>query len=86
MSKVDALRAMREARYEANRVKRPAASAASAKPKVTSKADPAEPTLPETLDDEAAGDASVKLCGHRNIGNKTCQRPAGHGEKNHRYK
>jgi hypothetical protein len=26
------------------------------------------------------------LCGHRNIGNKSCQRPAGHAEKNHRYK
>jgi hypothetical protein len=31
-------------------------------------------------------DEQVELCGHRNIGNKSCRRPAGHPEKNHRYK
>jgi hypothetical protein len=31
-------------------------------------------------------DAETQLCGHRNIGNKSCRRPAGHAEKNHRYK
>jgi hypothetical protein len=25
-------------------------------------------------------------CGHRNMGNKSCQRSAGHAEKSHRYK
>ncbi len=30
--------------------------------------------------------AQTPLCGHRNIGNKSCRRPAGHAEKNHRYK
>lgn len=34
------------------------------------------------IPDEAAG---FDLCGHRNIGNKSCTRPAGHAEKNHRY-
>jgi len=24
-------------------------------------------------------------CGHRNMGGKSCSRPAGHSEKNHRY-
>jgi len=40
--------------------------------------------------DGAAGadvaEVQAALCGHRNIGNKTCVRPAGHPEKNHRYK
>ncbi len=30
--------------------------------------------------------AEVTFCGHRSIGNKSCRRPAGHAEKNHRYK
>jgi len=25
------------------------------------------------------------LCGHRNMGGKSCSRPSGHSEKNHRY-
>ncbi len=33
----------------------------------------------------AAPDAD-ELCLHRNMGGKTCQRPMGHAEKNHRYK
>jgi hypothetical protein len=42
----------------------------------------------ETLDGAAAAtpDPAGELCGHRNMGGKSCQRPAGHEEKNHRYK
>jgi hypothetical protein len=29
---------------------------------------------------------SARLCLHRSIGGKYCQRPAGHDEANHRYK
>jgi hypothetical protein len=113
VSKVDAQRALRDARYAAYAAKRKAASAptpvpgpvqatpkasddvetvvvppepapaspASAAP--TAPASPAAPAAPAASEDP---DAEVQLCGHRNIGNKTCQRPAGHPEKNHRYK
>ena len=100
MSKVDALRAMREARYEANRAKRPAAGAAAATgpapttARAKSAAKPAPRVEPAQLDPAAPAPADVEpakpepaaVCGHRNIGNKSCQRPAGHAEKNHRYK
>ena len=56
MSKMDNLRAMREARY--------AATTASA----------AKPKTPEG-----------QLCGHRNMGGRTCTREHGHAEKSHRY-
>lgn len=105
MSKVDALRAMREARYEANRAKRPAAGAgaatgptpAAARAKNPAKASPrtapteiepdqVEPAVHAQPNVEAAEDEPAAVCGHRSIGNKSCQRPAGHAEKNHRYK
>jgi hypothetical protein len=96
MSKVDALRAMREARYEANRAKRPAAGAGAAigpaptaaRAKISAKAVPrVEPAqLDPAAAAQAAEDEPAAVCGHRSIGNKSCQRPAGHAEKNHRYK
>jgi hypothetical protein len=149
MSKVDAQRAMREARYAAFQASReaptapppPPAKARSARPQaagpVPAAADtpvdveaggPAEPgtvgeTETETVIDLTAGaepeaavavqdagtagtagtaqpalqssapdgepepeDATAGLCGHRNMGNKSCSRPAGHPEKNHRYR
>ncbi len=54
MSKVDALRAMREARYAENAAK------------IDESAEPA-------------------LCGHRNMGGRSCTRELGHAEKSHRY-
>jgi hypothetical protein len=147
MSKVDAQRAMREARYAAFQASReaptapppPPAKARSARPQaagpVPAAADtpvdveaggPAEPGTvgeTETVIDLTAGaepeaavavqdagttgtagtaqpalqssapdgepepeDATAGLCGHRNMGNKSCSRPAGHPEKNHRYR
>lgn len=62
MSKVDAMRAMREARHA----------------RATDR--PLEPTGPG----EPVGPGE-ELCGHRNMGGKSCSRPAGHREKNHRY-
>jgi hypothetical protein len=105
MSKVDALRAMREARYAARMSRAPSAparpatddggalieapAAASkavgrAKPRAKSAAKPVtEPTSPLPF---APEDGPSQLCGHRSINNRSCQRPAGHAEKNHRYK
>ncbi len=79
MSKVDALRAMREAKYARNGAPPAAgpaptrAPARAAAPRATAKAEPAE-----------SADTD-ELCGHRNMGGKSCSRPAGHSEKNHRY-
>jgi hypothetical protein len=63
MSKVDAMRALREAKY-ARGGKLP---------------DPTGGPRTTAVTDDGA------LCGHRNMGGKSCSRPAGHGEKSHRY-
>jgi hypothetical protein len=114
VSKVDALRALREAKYAARAEQlkeggQPLARAATKPAPVTEAtaaaqetpaaqpgpmvraAPPARPVPigqgdPVTNADTDTTDGAPALCGHRNIGNKTCRRPAGHAEKNHRYK
>ena len=80
MSKMDGLRAMREARYAeaAARAGKPAASAA-ARPKPAAKPAAAKPAA------APQEDGSPALCGHRNMGGKTCTREHGHAAKSHRY-
>lgn len=79
MSKVDAQRAMREARYAAEH------AAASARRKTApAKAPAPPPAVASAAPTVAAGD-DAGLCGHRSMNNRTCRRPAGHAEKNHRY-
>ena len=83
MSKMDNLRAMREARY--------AESQARAKANATTKAPAAAPTTlerPPTLavvPDPPEPEPTEALCGHRNMGGRTCTREAGHAAKSHRY-
>ena len=93
---------MRDARYAAYAAKRKAASApATASPSTTTEAKPSHvpdstdvtPMAPDDVETvvvlpapDPDPDAEAQLCGHRNIGNKSCRRPAGHAEKNHRYK
>lgn len=89
MSKMDNLRAMREARYEQT-MKR--AGSAPAKPKARP---PVAPPAAESSRraagagkapaTEAAGEATEELCGHRNMGGKSCTREKGHAAKSHRY-
>jgi hypothetical protein len=114
MSKVDAQRAMKEARYvalmaQASTTRRgtptrpePAATTPARTPAPTSAdAAPKRPATRRTPSPRAettpqaettpaqttsTADPADALCGHRSIGNKSCQRPAGHTEKNHRYK
>ena len=76
MSKMDNLRAMREARYAASTERKPSARPAKPVPVAPSPAaaPAAVPPAPE------AG-----LCGHKNMGGRTCTRPHGHPEKSHRY-
>ena len=82
MSKVDAQRAMREARYVA--MLAVAAGPRPAPARAASRTAPAPAAAPVTPGQESA--EAADLCGHRSIGNKSCQRPAGHSEKNHRYR
>jgi len=85
MSKVDALRAMREARYEEDK-KRTAAAAPRSRPPVA----PAAPAAKRAAAPVAAAPAesesdTEELCGHRNMGGRTCTRERGHSAKSHRY-
>ena len=76
MSKVDAMRALREARYAAT-PKQPAAQGAP-RPKQALQA----PHQKRAVVAESPADTR---CGHRSMNNRTCTREAGHAEKNHRY-
>lgn len=97
MSKMDNLRAMREARYEQNATRtdrRPAAGRAT--PPVAPPEDAAEKTsgkapgrttrkAPAAKAPETAAGSDAVLCGHRNMGGRSCTREQGHAAKSHRY-
>jgi hypothetical protein len=82
MSKMDDLRAMREARFAESQARAKANGPAPAKPQrpptLAVVPDPPEPAPSEP---EPTG----ALCGHRNMGGRTCTRESGHAEKSHRY-
>jgi hypothetical protein len=91
MSKMDGLRAMREARYAENaaRAKTAAPTAkkpAAAKPAATKRtvAKPAGAEAPATKPDGVES-AEPALCGHRNMSGRSCTREQGHAAKSHRY-
>ena len=81
MSKMDGLRAMREAGYERAmaRAAQRAAAATGSQPlaggPVAAESSPTAPSPPPT-----AGS-----CGHRSINGRTCTREQGHAAKSHRY-
>lgn len=93
VSKVDALRAMREARFASYQAKPAATRPAGAEPaterpaRAAKTARPAKAKAAEVVTDgpEGDADAAAATCGHRNMSGKECSRPAGHAEKNHRY-
>jgi hypothetical protein len=84
MSKMDDLRAMREARY-AEAQKR----AGSAPVRATAPVAPAAPrTVAARAADPTGGSAAGSAddrCGHRNMSGRTCTRESGHPQKSHRY-
>jgi hypothetical protein len=90
MSKMDNLRAMREARYEQAAARSPKAAAqqtatptttsATTRRTATQVAPPPAPTPAATAEEPEAA-----LCGHRAISGRTCTREAGHAAKSHRY-
>ena len=79
MSKMDNLRAMREAKY-AEAQKR--AASAPVRPKA-----PVAPPVPAATAEptEASLPTGEALCGHRNMSGRTCTRETGHPQKSHRY-
>ena len=92
MSKMDALRAMREAKYEAAQkaagsgttARRPApASGAAAKP--AAKATKPKATKAKATTPAETPEGAEALCGHRNMSGRTCTREQGHAAKSHRY-
>ena len=92
MSKVDALRAMREAKYARNGAAPAADGGSPARTPARRTAASTAPALRRTAVRDAApegaaaeGGAAEQACGHRNMGGKSCSRPLGHAEKNHRY-
>jgi hypothetical protein len=79
MSKVDAMRALREARHAAAAKGAPTAPAA---PRPSTQARPAPRAATVGVPSPDA------LCGHRNMGGRSCTRELDHvknGTKNHRY-
>jgi len=88
MSKVDAQRAMREAKYARVRASGPTRREAAAReqPPAAPTAGPSStpaPPVPEAAPTVAA--PSVEGCGHKSMNGRACTRPAGHAEKSHRY-
>ncbi len=87
MSKMDAVRAMREARY-AEAQARAAGPATKATPKnaASKKAAPKKATPKKTAPDGSeSSEQTDARCGHRNISGRTCTRERGHAAKSHRY-
>ena len=85
MSKMDNLRAMREARH-AEMQKRAAAATKkpAARPPVAPPATPAQRRTAPVAPAGVEGGAD-EVCGHRNMSGRTCTREHGHAAKTHRY-
>ncbi len=84
MSKMDGLRAMREARYAeaAARARQGTTPARATAPKLAAVISAPAGLASATADAEPAVEG---LCGHRNMSGRTCTREHGHAAKSHRY-
>ena len=88
MSKVDAQRAMREAKYALNRASGPTRREAAARAEPTRAPAPGPSRTAPDLVPEVAPTVAVSQvegCGHKSMNGRTCTRAAGHAEKSHRY-
>ena len=83
MSKMDALRAMREARYAEMTAR--SSTPATARKKLSAPVAPAAQKKAAKAAPAAEPAASEELCGHRNMSGRTCTREQGHAAKSHRY-
>lgn len=82
VSKVDAMRALREARMSA--LAKAVTTAPARRPHVTPEVRTSTTVPPPDMSADAP-EADVERCGHRNMGGRSCTRDTGHSEKNHRY-
>ncbi len=91
MSKMDALRAMREARYDemTKRATKPTPGAkpvkAAARPPAKASSGKAAAAGEPVEAADSKGVPEEQLCGHRAISGRTCTREQGHSAKSHRY-
>ena len=81
MSKYEAQRAMKEAKYARDQARAQARRAASPRPAVA----PATTTAVAAAPAASAPAQSTGTCGHRSMNGRTCTREPGHSEKSHRY-
>ena len=88
MSKVDAQRAMREAKYARNRAsgpsRREAAAAGGASVDPAARTPGAKPAQAAKVAPTAAPPEGAR-CGHKSMNGRACTREAAHSEKSHRY-
>ncbi len=88
MSKGDAQRAMREAKYARNSASgasSPAATPAGAKATAPAAATPKAKPARAAKAAPAAVAPEGGRCGHKSMSGRTCTREAAHSEKSHRY-
>ena len=91
MSKLDAQRAMREAKYARDRASGPTRREAAAGESGVPAQAAARPTsrAPRASTPAAAPaastDSKTERCGHRSMNGRSCTRDAGHSETSHRY-
>lgn len=83
MSKMDDLRALREARYERTLAAAAAKGAGARKAAPETMASPRKSSA--AMPPAASPSSEQALCGHRAISGRTCTREQGHTAKNHRY-
>jgi hypothetical protein len=81
MSKMDGLRAMREARYAEAEARARKGTPAPKRPAPTVATTTA--VRPAAAPEPTSG--AEELCGHRNMSGRTCTREQGHAAKSHRY-
>lgn len=87
MSKVDAQRAMREAKYARDSASGPTRREAAARagaPAAPAATTPVAKRGPAASSSPSAGPAG-ELCGHKSMNGRACTREAAHPEKSHRY-
>ena len=84
MSKVDAQRAMREAKYARNRASGPNRREAVAAAGTAVSPGPSSPSSTPALAAAAAAPEGER-CGHKSMNGRACTRAAGDAEKSHRY-
>ena len=88
MSKLDAQRAMREAKYARNRASGPSrreASAVGGTSVAPAARTPSTKQAPAAMAASTAAAPEGERCGHKSMNGRACTREPAHSEKSHRY-